>query len=274
MADHVKPIFPVIDVADPIVAYIEDPPDAIPDIGATNEPMLIWAWNGTGPFAKDNKQRRNYRVTAVVHQSEFLMVAATKKSGITDLSQVKDRRQPTWLAFTPLDQAMETVLDYYGITEDGLKSHGGGFLRSRDRQRLMAADLFIGGGMLADTPEHRMWYQASQLDDLTFFELPAQLQTTIVAQGIYHRATAPIALFRGVERPIPSVMRSTNFIYVRDDAPDWFTYAVAKALDEHQDLFRLYGTPLYYDIHSVASSAVIPMARGAMQYYRERGYVR
>jgi TRAP-type uncharacterized transport system substrate-binding protein len=45
----------------------------------------------------------------------------------------------------------------------------------------------------------------------------------------YERATVPLALFRGVDRPIPTVMRPNHFIYVRDDAPDDFAYAVAKA---------------------------------------------
>jgi hypothetical protein len=49
---------------------------------------------------------------------------------------------------------------------------------------------------------------------------------------------------------------------------------VAKALDEHQELFRLYGDPWYYDTRMVASSRVIPMAAGALRYYPERGYVK
>jgi hypothetical protein len=274
MADRTKPVFPPIDPSDQVLSYIEDPPDAVPDISATSETNLIAAWNGTGPYAKDHKERRNYRVIAVVHQPNFLMMAANKKSGITDLSQVKDRTQPTWIAFPPRDQAVQAILDYYGITEDGLKAHGGGFLSTGDRVRRATADLFIGGAILADTPEQRLWYEASQLDDLVFFDMPEQLRATIVAQGSYRRATAPIALLRGAERPIPTVMRSANLIYVRADAPDAFAYTVAKALDEHQELFRMYGDPWYYDIHSVASSSVIPMAPGALKYYRERGYVR
>ncbi len=86
------------------------------------------------------------------------------------------------------------------------------------------------------------------------------------------RVTAPLALLRGVERPISTVMRSSHLIYVRDDAPDHFSYTVAKALDEHQELFRMYGDPWYYDIRLVASSSTLPMAPGAWKYYRERGY--
>jgi len=69
-------------------------------------------------------------------------------------------------------------------------------------------------------------------------------------------------------------MRSTHAVYVRDDAPDDFTYTVAKALDEHQELFRMYGDPWYYDTRLVANSTVIPMAPGAMRYYRERRYIK
>lgn len=274
MADRIKPLFPVIRPDDAVRSYVKDPPDAIPDFSATSEVNLIAAWNGTGPYAKDHKRRRNYRVIAVVHQPNFLMLAATKKSGITDLAQVKDRTQPTWIAFTQRDQTAQATLAYYGITEAGLQAHGGGFIDTQDREKRAAADVFIGGALLVDTPEQRMWYEVSQLDDLTFFDVPAQVQAAIVAQGGgYVRATAPIAFLRGVDRPISTVMRSANLIYVRDDAPETFTYTVAKALDEHQDLFRLYGDPWYYDVRQVAKSSVIPMAPGAMKYYRERGYV-
>lgn len=73
------------------------------------------------------------------------------------------------------------------------------------------------------------------------------------------RATVPLALFRGVPRPIPTVMRPNHFIYVRDDAPDSFAYDVAKALDEHRGLFQVQLEPWYYDRQTVGASKVIPM---------------
>jgi hypothetical protein len=48
----------------------------------------------------------------------------------------------------------------------------------------------------------------------------------------------PTGIVQGVDRPIPTVMRPNHFIYVRDEAPDDFAYAVAKALDERRQLFR------------------------------------
>ena len=272
MADKTKPVWPA--EADNVPkAYLELPPDAIPDISATSEINLIAAWNGAGPYAKDNRQRRNYRVIGAVQQPNFLMIAANKTSGITDLSQVKSRTKPTWIVLVNRDAAIDKVLAYYGITEDALKANGGGFIRTAERRPRAAADLFIGGAFLVNTPEQRVWYEASQLDDLVFFDIPAPLLADLAQVTGYDRATVPLALLRGVDRPIPTVMRSAHVIYVRDDAPDSFTYAVAKALDEHQELFRMYDAPFYYDTRLVAHSPVVPVAAGALQYYRERGYV-
>jgi TRAP-type uncharacterized transport system substrate-binding protein len=273
MADRTKPVWPA--EADGIPkAYLELPPDAVPDISATSEVNLISAWNGVGPYAKDNRQRRNYRVIAAVQQPNFLMIAANNASGITDLSQVKSRTKPTWIEIVNRDAAIDKLLAFYGISEDALKANGGGFIHTSERRSRAAADLFIGGALLVNTPEQRVWYEASQLDDLTFFDIPAPLLADLAAVPGYSRVTAPLALLRGVDRPIPTVMRSAHLIYVRDDAPDSFTYAVAKALDERQELFRMQGDPFYYDVHLVAHSSVVPVAAGALQYYRERGYVR
>jgi len=276
MADKTKPVMPPGAELGMTAEYIEPPPDAVPDISATSETNLIDAWNGTGAYAQDHKQRRNYRVIAVIRTSTYMLVAASKKSGITNLSQIKERTQPTWIA-----GGNAIIFDYYGINPEGLKARGGGILPPQgvgptriSREKQASADVFIGTGLLANTPEHRSWYEASQLNDLVFLEMEEPLLARLAQVPGYERATMPLALFRGVDRPIPTVMRPNHFIYVRDDAPDDFAYAVAKALDEHRPLFQVQLEPWYYDPQMVGVSRVIPMHPGALKYYRERGYVR
>ena len=142
------------------------------------------------------------------------------------------------------------------------------------REKRASGDVFIGTGLLANTPEQRSWYEASQLNDLVFLDFDQPLIARLAQEPGYQRATVPLALFRGGDRPIPTVMRPNHFIYVRDEAPDSFAYDVAKALDEHRDLFQVQLEPWYYDPQTVAVSNVIPMHPGAMKYYRERGYVK
>lgn len=268
MADKTKPVTPPGALDNP--EYVEPPPDAVPDISATSESNLIDAWNGTGPYARDGRQRRNYRVIAVIRTSTYMLAAASRKSGITSLRQIKDRMEPTWIVGNN-----QIIFDYYGIKTADLQARGGGVMpSSASREKRASADLFIGTGLLANTPEQRSWYEASQLNDLVFLDFEEPLIIRLALEPGYQRATVPLALFRGVTRPIPTVMRPNHFIYVRDDAPDTFAYDVAKALDEHRDLFQVQLEPWYYDSQTVAASKVIPMHPGALKYYRERGYVK
>jgi len=275
MADKTKPVMPP-GAENGTPEYIEPPPNAVPDISATSESNLIDAWNGTGPYASDHKQRRNYRVVAVVRTTTYMLAAASKKSGITNLRQIKDRTQPTWIVG---NHAM--IFDYYGIKAEDLKAKGGGIMPAVgmgpnmvSREKRASGDVFIGTGLLANTPEQRSWYEASQLNDLVFLDMEEPLLAKLAQEPGYERATLPLAIFRGVDRDIPTVMRPNHVIYVRDDAPDSFAYAVAKALDEHRKLFQMQLEPWYYDSQTVADSKVIPMHPGALKYYRERGFLK
>ena len=275
MADKTKPVMPP-GAELSIPEYIEPPPDAVPDISATSESNLIDAWNGTGPYARDHKQRRNYRVIAVIRTSTYMLAAASKQSGITNLRQINNRTQPTWIV-----GGNEIIFDYYGIKTDDLKAKGGGIMPPQgsgpnmvSREKRASGDVFIGTGLLANTPEQRSWYEASQLNDLVFLDMEEPLLARLAREPGYERATVPLALFRGVDRPIATVMRPNHLIYVRDDAPDNFAYTIARALDEHRQLFQVQLEPWYYDPETVAVSKVIPVHSGALKYYRERGFVK
>lgn len=268
MADRTKPVTPPGALDNN--PYTEPPPDAVPDISATSESNLINAWNGTGPYASDGKQRRNYRVIAVIRTTTYMLAAASEKSGITDLRQIKDRTEPTWIV-----GGDDIIFDYYGIGTEALEAKGGGVIsRNAPREKRASADVFIGTGLLANTPEQRWWYEVTQLADLMFLDFEEPLIEKLAAVPGYQRVTIPLALFRGVDRPIPTVMRPNHFIYALDETPDDFAYAVAKALDEHRQLFQVQLEPWYYDPQTVADSKVIPMHPGAMKYYREKGYVK
>jgi len=272
MADKSKPVMPVMDIVDPTV--IEPPPDGILDISATNEPNLIHAYNGTGNYAKDGKQRRNYRVIAAVQQANYYLTAATKESGITSLAQIKDRAGPTFI-HTDEGEATKIVLAHYGITEEGLKAKGGGLLPRETKRGDRKADVFLHHGLLVNTPEQRMWYEETQIKDLVFFGLEDALLDKLVKDvaGL-ERATIPLGLMRGVTQTIPGVMRTVHMIYVRDEAPEEFAYTLAKALDEQQHQFLTRMTPFHYDQKRVAVSMVVPLHPGAIRYYRERGYMK
>ena len=72
------------------------------------------------------------------------------------------------------------------------------------------------------------------------------------------------------------MVRTGTVIYGRTDMPDDFAYTLAKALDEHQDLFQWAGGAMNfsYNSHTVWKAFDIPLHPGAARYYKEKGYMK
>jgi TRAP-type uncharacterized transport system substrate-binding protein len=275
MADKTKPVLPPSSDTNPAQGDTRPPPpEGILDISATSEANLTDAWNGTGPYAADGKKRQNYRVVAAVQSPLYLLAAVRRDAGITSLAAIKDRAQATWVYADRHNEVTQQVLAHYGLTEELLAAKGGGFLPSNSHRELRgAADVIIHHGNLLNTPEQRVWYEATQLGDLQFMDLDEQLIARMAQRPGYEAATVPAHLLRGIDRRLNTVMRKTHFIYVRDEAPDSFVYTLAKALDEQQHVFHLQAQPFYYEPKLVARTGAIPLHPAAARYYRERGYL-
>jgi len=248
-------------------------PDALLDISATNEPNLLDAWNGTGPYAPDNKKRQNYRIVAALHTPNYLLAAARTDSGIKSLHDIKDRKQATFVFVDGHNSSTQELLKFYGITEAALKANRGGFVERTNREMRAAADVIIHHGLLTNTPEQRVWYEATQLSDLTFLDIDQKLIDILVKMPAHYAGTTPPFALRGLERRINTITRPIHYIYVRDDAPADFVYTLAKALDEQSHVFQQQAQAFFYDTKRVHVSPVIPLHTGAERYYRERGYM-
>ena len=273
VADKTKPVMPP---GDNFPFYIEPPPDGVPDIGITSDMNLTDLYLGRGAYGADHKPRQNVRIVATVLQPNYTLIAVSAKSGIKSLFEIKDRTQPTRIWVDGNSQATQVILKYYGIDEAALEKKGGGFIKPLliERQERASADVYIGGAVLANTPEQHTWYEVTQLADLNFLQMDDQLLDELAKLPGFSRAIVPMGYLRGIDHRFPTVMRDRHVIYLRDDAPDDFAYTLAKALDEHQDEFRKLAQRYYYDIRQVAISGVVPLHPGALKYYKERGYMK
>lgn len=242
------------------------------DFGATSTYNLRRAYEGKGDYAKDKEgARKNLRVFAVVDYPNFLLAAATKASGITDLAQLKGRKTPLRVLLD--NNLSRDVLAYYGHTEESIKA-AGGTVRQGGMQTTSDFDLIIFGGTLSNAPEQAVWYTVTQKNDLVFLQVPDDLLAKFEQDPDYDRVTAPLGLLRGLDRNIRTVARHGNAVFGRDDAPDDFAYAVAKALDEQQDLWMWAPIPIYYNPRIAWKTNGLPLHRGAERYYREKGYMK
>ena len=249
------------------------PPDAPVDFGATSVQNLWWAYSGTHAYSHDKEgPRRNLRLLAAIQAPNYLMAAAKAELGISDLSQVKQKKWPVRI-LTDANEVSTAVMAYYGLTRDVVEAAGGKILRGAVPAERSDFDVIIHGGSLGNAPEFNVWYEVSQKLDLRFVTLPRDLLAKIAKENDMEFHDIPIGLLRGIDRPIPTIARSGHVVFGRADMPDAFAYAVAKAMDEQQQLLQWTHLNYSYNIHTVWKAFDVPLHPGAARYYRERRYM-
>jgi hypothetical protein len=255
----------------PTRRLIESTPPTVPDIATGHDALMARLLRGEGLSPGMPPLKNNLRLIADVLTPSWFVVAVRRSLGITNLAQLKNRRN-IWIYD---GSGGAPVLNYYGLTPEVLQKNGGGFITGSGRERRASADVWVGDlGSLTHTVENRMWGEITQLNDLVFLKMDEALLDKLVATGDYERTVLPVETLRGVDQEIKTVSRvGGTFVYVRAEAPDDFAYTLAKALYEHRDLFRTHLTVFYYDPQTVVKG-VLPLHPGAAKFYREIGFIK
>jgi TRAP transporter TAXI family solute receptor len=240
------------------------------DFGATSVQNLWRAYEGKGAYASE-RPRRNLRLLATIQAPNYLIAAVKSELGVTDLSQLKAKK---WPLRAIVGNEGQEVLNHYGLTRQAIEAAGGHVGSSTTVAERANFDVVVAGGSLGNAPEFNVWYEVSQKYNLTYLQLPEDLLDALAAQNDLQRGSIPNGLLRGIDRPIPTVVRTGHVVFGRDDMPEDFAYLVAKALDEHQDLLQWSHLNFSYNVYSVWKAIDVPLHPGAAKYYRERGYMK
>jgi uncharacterized protein len=242
------------------------------DFGAVAVQFLRNAYRGTGMYARE-KPRTNLRLIANIQDPSYILVAAKTETGITDLSQIQQKRWPVHILSAGIGSDTSSILTHYGLSRETIVAAGGSMGSSAADQENF--DVVIGGGgVMTTAPEWKIWTEISQKFNLTFIRLPDELLDEMTQDGEQERGTIPPGLYRGIDRPIPTVVRTGTVIYCRDDTPDDFAYIVAKAMDEQQQLLQWSHLNFSYNVHTVWNGYEVPLHPGAARYYKEKGYMK
>jgi hypothetical protein len=261
---------------DPVVPEIMAPRNAPGlgpvDFGATAIQFFVAAYRGTGVYSRE-KPRTNLRLLATIQSPTFLLLAAKKETGITDLAQIRQKKWPVRILLAGVGGGQEAdILGYYGLSRQMIES-AGGRIGNTAAERENFDVVIGGGGSLTFAPEWRIWTEITQKFDLTFFGLPDDLLDKLAKNTEQSRGIIPAGLYKGVDHPIPSLVHSGTVIYGRADMPDAVAYAIAKALDEQQELLQWSHLNYSYNIHNVWKAFEVPLHPGAARYYKEHGYM-
>jgi TRAP-type uncharacterized transport system substrate-binding protein len=245
--------------------------DARVDFGVTSSAMLSSAFNNTlagkGPY-------RNLRLIAKIEDPFYYLVAVRRETGIRDFSVVRQKKMP--VRIVGADGNMMTILKYYGITAEDIKTWGG--KTGVSVEDALKGDFDILSGFLASpsmNPESAYWTVLSQKYDLYFIELPEDLLKQIAGQNIDAEfVEVHQKLLRGVNRTIKTLGRSGEAVFARDDTPEQAAYDLAKAIDENHGALKWFIRVYTYDPKTVWQNFGVPLHPGAERYYREIGYMK
>lgn len=246
--------------------------DASADFGVTASDLLTMAYRGDGAYARGGPYE-NLRLIAKLEDPFYLLVAARKDLGITDLSQIRERKLGVRIL---AGRAATPILEYYGLDEETLRSYGGSFGRSMGASADTEFDLIVDElGSSAMNPESSQWTALSQAHELVFLQLPDALldRLTQDSVAVVHRVTVKWGYLRGIDRPIETIARSGESIFARSDTPNQAAYDTAKAIDRARAELKWYARVYTYDPNTVWKNDSVPLHPGAARYYREAGYM-
>jgi TRAP-type uncharacterized transport system substrate-binding protein len=176
---------------------------------------------------------------------------------------------------TPISQP---VLDHYGLTQSAVTSWGGSYQNAilAGQEDSPPFDVIVSEiASPANNPESEIWPKISQLNALTFLDIPSAVLDQLANDPTLGltRVTAKWGFLRGIDRPIATVGRSGHAVFCRDDTAEQAAYDVAKAIDQQRTDLRWYIRPYSYDSRTVWQDGDVPLHPGAKRYYEEVGYM-
>ncbi|MCP4576420.1 MAG: TAXI family TRAP transporter solute-binding subunit [Deltaproteobacteria bacterium] len=227
------------------------------------------AYLGRGKF---KKPQNKLRFVAAFFPSIF-QGAATKKSGITSYSQLKDKKiVPGKVGFTSTVIA-EQVLKAYGISFKSIKQSGGtvSFVGFSDSAALVKDGHCDAVTLLTDCP-------AAVLIDLNFSPGmrmlgidPEHMKKVLELEPGLIKAVIPKTAYKGMTEDVPTVSTATCLV-IRDDVEDDVAYAVTKAIWDHMgELVKIKKIMGRAKLENALKGAKIPVHPGAMKFYKEHG---
>jgi TRAP-type uncharacterized transport system substrate-binding protein len=244
------------------------------------------AVNGIGAYGEPHP---GLKAIAAYPHIDYLIFAVDAATGITSLEQLERERYPLRLVsgrrsdrgIDVLTFTVEEVLKQYGISYASIEEWGG--------QVFFPGPSHIGGRLVLDGTADAMFQEAEMLPIWGEIDTPPRRVNYLpVSEAVrdhmlqtygFAKREIPAGRWPGVTAPVPTVDFSGWLVFCRDDLPEEWAYAVAKACDHARDavdngphnVTRCLALPL--EGSYMFNETAIPLHDGARRYAEEQGYL-
>lgn len=256
------------------------------DLGITTPSVgARMAMQGQGPF---DRAYPNLRAIAVYPHIDYFVFTVDAALGISTIEELVERRLPIRLVTgrrsgdgipDVLTFAVGEILRAYGAPFEAIEEWGGSVIYGGPTH--VGGLLMLDGRADALFQEAQMspiWEQIAASRPVRI--LPIREDVRAHMRDVYGFALAEIPAGHpsGATEPTPTVDFSGWLVFCRDDFPDEYAYAVARACDATrggvEDDQRDRGeVDIPIDPHYLFNNTVIPLHPGARAYAQEQGYI-
>ena len=233
-------------------------------IGEVMGDVAVAGYQGLSKF----KGKKHDILSMAIMYPNLLQVVTLKKSGITNIEQIKDKKISSGSPGSGTNFMAETVFKALGIPLDSYKDSRLSFTETANALR----DGTIEVGVWSVGPG-----TSSILDLATTHEIhiltftPEQQEKILAANKEYSAVDLAGGVYRGVDSPVPTI-GVWNVMICQASLDADMVYNLVKALYEHQEyLIKIHPSASYTTAENAVKYSPIPLHPGTVKYLKEKG---
>lgn len=226
--------------------------------------VAVAGFQGEGKF----KGKKQDILSMAIMYPNLLQVVTLKKSGITNIEQIKGRNISSGSPGSGTNFMAEAVLKAVGIPLDSFNDSRLSFTETVNALR----DGTIDVGFWSVGPGTSSILDLATTHDIFIIPItPEQTQKVLAADDAYASVDLAGGVYRGVDKPVPTIGVWNVMICQKSLAED-MVYQLVKALYEHNDYLRkIHPSAAYTTPENAVKYSPIPLHPGTVKYLKEKG---
>lgn len=233
-------------------------------IGEVMGDVAVAGYQGLSKF----KGKKHNILSMAIMYPNLLQVVTLKKSGITDIEQVKGRNISSGSPGSGTNFMAEAVFKALGIPLDSYKDSRLSFTESANALR----DGTIEVGVWSVGPGTSSILDLATTHDIHIINFtPQQTEKILMANQTYSSVELAGGVYRGIDAAVPTI-GVWNVMICQKSLDTDLVYTLAKALFEHNDyLKKIHPSAAYTTPENAVKYSPVPLHPGTIKYLKEKG---
>jgi TRAP transporter TAXI family solute receptor len=221
-------------------------------------------FNGTKKF----KGKKHNILSMAIMYPNLLQVVTMKKSGITNIEQIKGKKISSGSPGSGTNFMSEAVFKALGIPLDSYRDSRLSFTETANALR----DGTIDVGFWSVGPGTSSILDLATTHDIHIINItPDQVQKVLASNTTYSSVDLAGGVYRGVDQAVPTI-GVWNVMICQNSLEADFVYQLVKALYEHNDyLLKIHPSASYTTPENAVKYSPIPLHPGTIKYLKEKG---